>query len=356
MPAKSPEEAERLFDTLHGFRMELVAHEPDVTDPVAASFDENGGMYVAEMIDYPYRPKDGAEPLGRVRYLQDKDDDGRYETSSIFADELAWPTGVVCWKGGVYVAAAPDIWYLKDEDGDGRADVRTKVFTGFGDRNQQGGVNNLAWHVDHTIYGSASTNGGDVRPADSPDATPIVLSDRDFRFDPVSGRFETISGSRQFGNAFDDWFNRFLCSESEPCYHVVLPQHYLAPIRIWRCPRRFKDLCPGVTKIFRTSPIEAWRQVRSGRRLALGERSPDSAGLSHNVIDAGAGLQIYRGHAYPDEYRGDVVHRLLAKQPGASPQADAGRRHVSIRARRSGYGVRAHRRHLVSPGQHDQRS
>jgi putative membrane-bound dehydrogenase-like protein len=327
VPAKSPKEAERLFDTLHGFRMELVAHEPDVTDPVAACFDENGGMYVAEMIDYPYRPKEGAKPLGRVRYLQDKDEDGRYETSSIFADELAWPTGVVCWKGGVYVAAAPDVWYLKDEDGDGCADVRTKVFTGFGDRNQQGGVNNLAWHVDHTIYGSASTNGGDVRPADTPDATPIVLSDRDFRFDPVSGRFETISGSRQFGNAFDDWFNRFLCSESEPCYHVVLPQHYLARNPHLAVPTALNDLCQGVTKIFRTSPIEAWRQVRSGRRLALGERSPDSAGLSHNVIDAGAGLQVYRGHAYPSEYRGDsfigcsqnnLVHRRKLTQDGAT--------------------------------------
>ena len=95
--------------------MELVAHEPDVTDPVAACFDENGGMYVAEMIDYPYRPKEGETPLGRVRYLQDTDDDGTYDKSSIFAEQIVWPTGVVCWKGGVYVAAAPDIWYLKDE-------------------------------------------------------------------------------------------------------------------------------------------------------------------------------------------------------------------------------------------------
>jgi glucose/arabinose dehydrogenase len=81
-----------------------------------------------------------------VRYLQDADGNGKYERSWIFADKLVWPTGVVCWKGGVYVAAAPDIWYLKDADGDHRADVIEKVYTGFGDRNQQGGVNNLNWH------------------------------------------------------------------------------------------------------------------------------------------------------------------------------------------------------------------
>jgi putative membrane-bound dehydrogenase-like protein len=287
--------------------MELVAHEPDVTDPMAACFDANGGMYVAEMIDYPYRPKDGAKPLGRVRYLQDTDDDGRYDRSWIFADSLVWPTGVVCWKGGVYVAAAPDIWYLKDEDGDHRADVRTKIYTGFGDRNQQGGVNNLNWHIDHTIYGSASTNGGEILPADNPGGSRIVLSDRDFRFDPVSHRFETVSGSRQFGNAFDDWFNRFLCSESKPAYHVVLSQRYVGRNPHLAVPTAVNDLAPGVTPIFRTSPIERWRQVRSGRRLAVGERGADSAGLSHNVIDAAGGLAIYRGHAYPDKYRGNLL-------------------------------------------------
>ncbi len=306
VPAKSPAEAAKLFETQARFRMELVAHEPDVTDPVAACFDENGGMYVAEMIDYPYRPKEGETPLGRVRYLQDTDDDGTYDKSSIFADQIVWPTGVVCWKGGVYVAAAPDIWYLKDEDGDRRADVRTKVYTGFGDRNQQGGVNNLNWHIDHTIYGSGSMNGGEIRPADQPGVPPIVLADRDFRFDPVSGRFETVSGSEQFGNAFDDWFNRFLCSQANPAYHVVLPEHYLARNPLLAVPTSIADLAPGVTPIFRISPIEKWREIRSSRRLAVGERSADSSGLSHDVIDAAAGLTIYRGGAYPPEYRGNL--------------------------------------------------
>ncbi len=306
VPARSPEEAARSFEVLDGFHMELVAHEPDVTDPVAACFDENGGMYVAEMIDYPYRPKEGATPLGRVRYLQDTDGDGRYDRSWIFADKIVWPTGVACWKGGVYVAAAPDIWYLKDTDGDHRADVREKVFSGFGDRNQQGGVNNLNWHVDHKIYGSGSTNGGEIRPADKTDGPPILLSGRDFRFDPVSGKFETVSGSKQFGNAFDNGFNRFVCSESKPVYHVVLPQHYLARNPFLAVDTALKDLAPGVTPIFRISPIERWREIRSSRRLAAGERASTSAGLSHNVIDAAAGLTIYRGHAYPPQYQGDL--------------------------------------------------
>ncbi|MBI3840098.1 MAG: CehA/McbA family metallohydrolase, partial [Planctomycetia bacterium] len=259
VPPKEPAEAVKTFEALDGFCMELVAHEPDVTDPVAACFDENGGMYVAEMIDYPYHPKPGEDPLGRVRYLEDTDGDGTYDKSWVFADKIVWPTGVVCWKGGVYVAAAPDIWYLKDTDGDHRADVKERVYTGFGDRNQQGGVNNLNWGVDHTIYGSASVNGGAVRPADKPDVAPIIMSGRDFRFDPATGGFETVSGSKQFGNAFDDWFNRFLCNESKPAYHVVLPQQYLARNPYLAVSDALEDLAPGVTPIFLISEIEKWR-------------------------------------------------------------------------------------------------
>jgi len=327
VPALSPEQAEKSFEVSAGFRMQLVAHEPDVTDPVAACFDENGGMYVCEMIDYPYRPKEGQAPLGRIRYLRDDDGDGVYEKSWIFADQLVWPTGAVCWQGGIYVAAAPDLWYLKDTDGDHRADVREKVFTGFGDRNQQGMFNNLNWHVDHKIYGSGSTNGGAVRRGDKPDMMPIVLSGRDFRFEPRTHQFETVSGSQQFGNAFDDSFNRFLCDESGPVFHVVLPQHYLARNPHLAVPSAIHDLAPGVTPIFRISPIERWREIRSNRRLAAGERSPKSAGLSHNVIDAAAGLTIYRGHAYPAEYRGNVfvgcsqnnlVHRRTLTPEGAT--------------------------------------
>ncbi len=241
---KSPEEALKSFRVLDGFRMELVAQEPLVTDPVAACFDENGGMYVAEMIDYPYRPKEG-DPLGRVRYLEDSDGDGTYDKSWKFAEGLAWPTGVACWKGGVYVAAAPDVWYCRDTDGDHVADERQRVYTGFGDRNQQGGVNNLAWGVDHKIYGSGSTNGGEIRRADDPDAAPINLSGHDFCFDPVTGKFETITGRRQFGNAFDNWFNRFICSESEPLNHVVLPEQYLVRNPFLAVPEGVKDLCRG---------------------------------------------------------------------------------------------------------------
>src|ERR1043165_8164691 len=168
LPPKEPDEALRLLEVIEGFSVEYVAHEPLVLDPVAAAIDENGLLYVAEDADYPYRPKEGEKPLGRIRLLKDSDNDGYYEESHLFADGLLWPAGVAPWKGGVFVAAPPDIWYLKDTNGDGKADIREKVYTGFGTGNQQAMLNNLQWGLDHKIYASVAGNGGFVRRADRP--------------------------------------------------------------------------------------------------------------------------------------------------------------------------------------------
>jgi putative membrane-bound dehydrogenase-like protein len=145
-PPKSPTEAAQTFQVLDGFRMDLLAAEPLVASPVAMACDENGRAYVCEMRDYPYTDKAHHKPnqenptdapIGRIRLLEDTDGDGAFDKAHVFAEGLSWPTGVACWKGGIFVAATPDLWYLKDTDGDGRADVRRKVFAGFRKLNVQ---------------------------------------------------------------------------------------------------------------------------------------------------------------------------------------------------------------------------
>ena len=329
LPAKPIAEVLRSFETDNGFEMQLVAREPLVNDPVAACFDEDGNLYVCEMRDYPYKPAEGKEPIGTLRLLKDTDGDGNFDESHIFAEHLLWAGGVAPWKGGVYVAAAPDIWYLKDTDGDNKADVRRKVYTGFGTGNQQAMLNNLTWWLDHRIYGSSAGNGGDVHYADSPLAgsAPVSVSGRDFRFSPADDRFESITGTVQFGTTFDDWGNRFLCSESRPLLHAVLPQQYLERNPWLPVTNAIHDLTGGPVPCFRISPLERWRMIRSSRRIAHGARSPDAAGASHHVIDAAAGVTVYRGGAYPVEYYGNVfvggaqenlIHRRKLVPDGAS--------------------------------------
>jgi putative membrane-bound dehydrogenase-like protein len=292
VPPKTPAEALKTFEAVGGFRMELVASEPLVYNPVAAAFDEDGNLYVAELRDYPYKPQPGKPPLGRIRLLRDTDGDGVFDESHVFADNLQWPAGIVPWKGGIFVAACPDIWYLKDTDGDGKADIRRKVYTGFGAENPQAIVNNLQFWLDHKVYGTTAGNGGEVRPADDPGAPAVSVKGRDFRFDPVGGAFESITGTYQFGNTFDDWGNRFLCNESNPLTHVVLPQHYLARNPYLPVPSALHNLAPAPVPIFRISPVERWRQIRSSRRIAQSIRTPTSPGVSHHVVDAGAGATV----------------------------------------------------------------
>lgn len=321
VPATTPEEQLGTFDTASGFEMQLVAAEPMVFDPIAGTFDENGNLYICEMRDYPYKPTGDNLPIGSVRLLKDTDGDGRMDESHLFAKHLLWAGGVACWRGGVFVAAPPDIWYMKDADGDGTAELRLQVFTGFGDGNQQAMLNNLVWWLDHKIHGSTAGNGGTITPgADwreylrtvegiaNPPApfSSIVVTGHDFCFDPRTGGFETITGTQQFGTTFDDWGNRFLCNESNPLHHVVLPEHYQRRNPFLVVPSAIQNAAPSPVPIHRISPVERWRHIRSSRRIAKKERSSLSAGASHHVIDAAAGVTVYRGDAYGPDYVGDI--------------------------------------------------
>ena len=337
VPPKTPAEALETFETADGFRIELVAHEPMVNEPVAAAFDESGRMYVAELRHYPYQPRDGENPRGQVRLLEDQDGDGRFDVSHVFAEGLIWPTGVAVWKQGVYVSAPPNVYYMKDTDGDGKADVQEVVFTGFGVTNEQQMVNNLIWGVDHKIYASTGGDGGYIRPGDQPEAEPISVYDRDFRFDPVSRELELTTQTFQFGHSFDDWYNRYVCTAGSSGRHVVMPGGYLQ-----RNPYLFFDLhgfhweghgslevnplVRGQTRVYKISPVELWRTIREARRVFAG-RSNRSAGVGHDYQTAGAGVNIYRGHAFPEEYRGslfigantaNLLHRRVLEEDGVS--------------------------------------
>ena len=97
-----------------GFALQLAAHEPQVRNPIALSFDERGRMFVVEMNDYS-EMRDATPHLGRVSMLEDKDGDGYYETSSIFADDLPWPTGIIWANGGASTSApTPNVGAFKD--------------------------------------------------------------------------------------------------------------------------------------------------------------------------------------------------------------------------------------------------
>src|SRR5882724_10106804 len=116
----SPEDSLKKIHVPDGYEIELVAAEPLVLDPVAFDWDERGRLWVVEMADYPLGMDGNGKPGGRVRVLEDTDGDGHYDKSTLFADGLNFPNGILTWRDGAIITSAPNVLFLQDTDGDGK--------------------------------------------------------------------------------------------------------------------------------------------------------------------------------------------------------------------------------------------
>jgi len=217
---KSPAAALKSIKVEPGFKVELVASEPLVKDPIAFEWGADLKLWVVEMGDYPQGVDGKGKPGGVVRFLEDTDGDGRYDKQTTFLEGLGLPTGVMPWRDGVLVACAPDIFYAVDRDGDGRADHREVLFTGFGEGNPQHRLNGFELGLDGWIYGANGDSDGRVRSLKTGQTTSI--SGRDFRFRPDTGEFEAESGRTQYGRHRDDWGQWFGNNNPNWGWHYVL--------------------------------------------------------------------------------------------------------------------------------------
>jgi putative membrane-bound dehydrogenase-like protein len=320
VPPVPPAEAAKTFETLHGFHMDLLAAEPMVASPVAMAYDEDGRCYVAEMVDYPYTDKAHHKanqenptdaPIGRIRLLIDEKGDGKFTKSTVFAEGLSWPTGIACWKGGIIVTATPDIWYFKDTKGDGKADVRQKLFTGFRKYNVQAVLNNPIWELDNRLYFAGGSNGGTVQNLTHPEVKPLLLRRADLRLDPRDMTMELVSGGVRFGNSRDDFGNRFACNIRNPAEHITIESRYLSRNPYMPAVSALTDVAESGDQlpVYRVSPAEAWRELRARRWSAdatVIAHMPRSELVGSGVVTSAGGITVYRGDAYPPEFRGNI--------------------------------------------------
>jgi len=218
----TPQESLRAIRVPPGFKVQLVACEPLVNDPIALDWGADGKLWVVEMGDYPLGVDGKGKPGGVVRFLEDTNGDGVYDKQTTFLDGLAFPSGVMPWRKGVLVASAPDIFYAEDRDGDGKADHREILFTGFGEGNQQHRLNGFDLGLDGWVYGANGDSGGTVRSIKT--GKIVNIQGRDFRFQPDSGEFEAESGQTQYGRHRDDWGNWFGTSNPTWGWHFVLSE------------------------------------------------------------------------------------------------------------------------------------
>ena len=329
IPHTPVDQARGTFEVKPGFDLQLAAAEPLVADPIAMSFDAHGRLYVVEMIGYSERRDADA---GRIRRLEDADGDGRFEKSTVFAKGLAWPTAVICYNGGVFVGVTPKILYLKDTTGDGKADVNRTVLEGFGTGrsrlNVQAMFNSFRWGLDNRIHGCTSYMGGSVKDAAG---KTVALNGRNFSFDPRTLELRAEDSTAQHGMSFDDYGRKFTCSNSSHLQALMYPSRYAGRNRHYALPSQRVSIAAdgAAAEVFRLSPDEPWRIVRTRWRIAGQVRGPvEGGGRVSGYFTAATGVTIYRGDALGEGFRGNafiadagsnLIHRKQVRYPGVQP-------------------------------------
>ncbi|MCE2833572.1 MAG: dehydrogenase [Chitinophagaceae bacterium] len=303
----SPEESLKSFRHAQDVRVEVFAAEPHVIDPVAMEFDEQGNVFVVGMLD-AYKP-DSVKGKGRIVMLRDRNDDGRADTAIIFADNLREATSVLPWNGGLLVAAAPHIYYMKDTSGDGRADLREILFTGFFNKNEEAQITNLQFGIDNWIYANNNGQAGKVTFSRKPGADSLSMKGWDFRFRLDRDQFEATSGRGQYGLAMDDWGHRFYTQNAEHISQVVIQKKYLDrnPFLPKGSRKALQNISDHEAEMYQLTPAPWWRAERTRQRnQRFRENGLPETERAEGRFTGGSGGTFYEGELLPAGYYGNV--------------------------------------------------
>ena len=301
---KSPaEEALASFEIADNFKIELIASEPLIGDPVDMEIDEYGRLYVVEMPGYPL-DKTGS---GKIKLLADTDGDGKMDKSTTFAENLILPNSVMRWKKGLLVTDAPHVLYFEDTDNDGKSDIRDTLLTGFALSNPQHNLNSPLLGIDNWIYlaheGAVSTEtyqqefgdpGKEIYFPGHPNAPRLSqnANGRAVRFHADSQQLEVLSSHTQFGHTFDRWGHYLLVGNANHIYQEVIAESYL---------KRNPNLLLA-------SSTQSISDHGSAAEVFPITQNPQHQLLTDvGVITSACGLTAYLGGAFPPPYDEDVT-------------------------------------------------
>ncbi len=184
----SPAESLKLAQVPNGYEISLFASEPDIVNPIHVTWDHRGRAYVVETVDYPNNLQAGNLGHDRIHICEDTNGDGKADKFTLFADKLSIPTSAVFVNGGLICTNGPDMIFLKDTDGDGHADVREVLFSGFKTNDTHAGVSNLRYGFDNWIYATDGYAGFDGTVG----GQHMKFSTGVFRFKPDGSKLEFL--------------------------------------------------------------------------------------------------------------------------------------------------------------------
>jgi putative membrane-bound dehydrogenase-like protein len=288
-----------------GFELTVFATDPLIANPIAMAWDERGRLWVLETKDYPSNKQPSGQGHDSLKILEDTNRDGRADKVTVFADKLSIPTGFVFTQGGVIVAHAPEFLFLKDTNGDDKADLREVRITGWGTNDTHAGPSNLKYGLDNRLWGAVGYSGfrGTMNNA------PLAFGAGIYRFRPDGTALERIAAfsNNTWGLAFTEAFEVFgSTANNEHSVYVAIPSRYYSGVEGLRGDGKQKidghyAMAPNTTKV---------RQV-------------DSFG----GFTAAAGHNFYTARSFPREYwnrvalvnepTGRVLHRAIIEERGA---------------------------------------
>jgi putative membrane-bound dehydrogenase-like protein len=293
-----PLTAEQALKSIHvpkGFKVELVASEPMVQDPVNIAFSADGTVWIVEMADYPLGSKEG----GRVKRMRDNDGDGKIDESKVFLSGLSYPTSVMPWRDGVLVIAAPDVLFARDTNGDGVADEKEALLTGIAEANPQHRASGFEVGLDGWLHFGSGEGTKELFSKRANKSFPVAH--RDVAWNPDTGEVIAEAGDTQFTRNRDDFGNWFGNSNSYPMYHYVVDSRYQSQTSI------------GDSKQHLLTPAVAPPVMPRSRTV---DRFNDL--FAHNRFTSACGSIICRVPGLGKEMEGaalvcEPVHNLIAR-------------------------------------------
>ena len=277
--AFSVEDSMALTMVPEGFELQLFVSEPDIVNPIAFTWDEQGRLFVLESVDYPNNQAEDGRGNDRISMCVDTDGDGRANGCEVFADELSVPTSITPLNGGFVVAQAPDFLFFKDTDGDGKADVREVLNTGWGTRDTHAGPSNLKYGHDNRLWGA-------VGYSEAPeDENGESFQNGVYRMNLDGTDIEPIGqfNNNTWGLSFSEDFEVFgSTANNAPVFHVPLWRSYVYG--------KDEDVVPGLAAQAYDFP-NIFPSTYNFLQVDF-----------HGRYTAGSGLSLYTARAFPEKF------------------------------------------------------